>query len=100
MKSRYDVLNSASDRRQLAMFRSSSAVGVVLSLLVVAALVAHQPATDAPAVNLFSAEVGMESRAVDEQSAERPEQPRMHLVETFDDDVREYPPHWIEAPGF
>lgn len=59
MNSRFEVLESAAERRSLAAFRSSSAVGVVLTLFAIGAFVS--PSTELrepPRGNLFAMEVG------------------------------------------
>jgi len=59
MNSRFEVLESAAERRNLAAFRSSSAVGVVLTLFAIGAFVS--PSTELrepPRGNLFAMEVG------------------------------------------
>jgi hypothetical protein len=63
MKSRYDMLTAPSDRRHLAVLRTSSAVGVVLVLMALAIVPPGSPDRGEPAVgDTFGLEMGVPAR--------------------------------------
>lgn len=66
MKSRYDVLSARSERRNLAVFRSSAAVGIALLVLAIAALA---PAGSAPSSSATSDTFGLEIGATRQDAA-------------------------------
>lgn len=59
MKSRFEVLTSTADRRKLALFRSSGAAGVVLTLLAISSLSTSPHGTrEIIRGDLFATEIG------------------------------------------
>jgi hypothetical protein len=99
MESRNDVLRSAADRQRLVI-RSSAAVGIVMSIVVLGAVIAarpvpqHSQATN-PAVGATTT-LGDEARV----AAVAPAADSSARVGTVPDAEFEFPPHYVTAPGF
>jgi hypothetical protein len=99
MKSRNDVLRSAADRQRLVI-RSSAAVGIAMSIVVLGAVIAARPAPEqSQATNLSVAETAAPANEgpVAAVAAAADSSAR---VGTVPDAEFEFPPHYVTAPGF
>jgi hypothetical protein len=93
MKSCHEA--SQSDRRAAFVLRSSSVLGVVLSLIAVGIVLGGHAVREAPAVDPdVSIAVATPATSGAPSIASERRDPRSS------DDLVEFPPHWIQAPGF
>jgi hypothetical protein len=100
MESRNDVLRSAADRQSRIIFHSSTAVGIVMSIVVLGAVITARPAAEhSQATSLSAAEAAAAATEARVEAVAPAAGPTARIGAVPDAEF-EFPPHYVTAPAF